>query len=73
MNTWQPIETAPKDGTLVLTCVEGVYYRPITGVWSSYHPNQAGKTCWRTSPVGGDKIAPTHWMPLPDPPKEESK
>lgn len=55
---WQPIETAPKDGTHVLGwCrhwgrdVHEVYY------WT-------GLNRWQTT------MQPTHWMPLPDPPKE---
>lgn len=61
--TWQPIDTAPKDGTLVLIWMP-LFKRVFacefanglwqTGVWTndmSMHP-------------------PTHWMPLPDPPQE---
>lgn len=64
---WQPIDTAPMDGTLILTCNIGFYY-PQCGVWASYHPNATGKECWRTTDVCGNKLNPTHWMPLPDPP-----
>jgi hypothetical protein len=56
---WQPIETAPKDGTDVLLWCGWA----ITGL---YHDGQ-----WRTE----DKRAPiymaTHWIPLPEPPEEQ--
>jgi hypothetical protein len=53
---WQPIETAPKDGTVVLLSdgkivKEGHYL----GYWS-----------WLD--LAGDRV-PTHWMPMPDPPR----
>lgn len=68
--SWQPIETAPKDGSKILACRVTVY-QPETVVWASYHPNAQGKECWRTSSVCGDKRQHlTHWMPLPTPPQE---
>ena len=64
---WQPIETAPKDGTHVLVCKESYYY-PETASYRTYHPNAQGKATWRTNSMGV-KITPTHWMPLPPLPK----
>lgn len=63
---WQPIETAPKDehtdillyGILVHT---GGAYMDI-GRWTNY---QGGFWSW-----SADDSEPTHWMPLPEPPKE---
>lgn len=76
MSEWQPIETAPKNGTPILGCTvldEAGYESwgwPSTIVWAAYHPNARGKECWRTSHVCGNKMeAVTHWMPLPEPPK----
>lgn len=61
---WRPIETAPKDGTLV------IIYDPRshrayacgfefgiwqTGVWDSRGP-----------------VSPTHWLPLPPPPEGDA-
>jgi len=56
---WQRIGTAPEDGTYVLmsdgyVVQEGFY---IDGAWQSCHPQ-----CQLWS-------QPTHWMPLPPPPK----
>lgn len=58
---WQPIETAPKDGTRVLTF--RVKFREAMAVaWFDGEE-------WR--PVHGSAWPdPTHWMPLPEPPKE---
>ena len=56
---WQPIETAPRDGTLVdLWHKDG--FR-MTEVWW-----EQTDECW--SCVMGDESF-THWMQLPEPPK----
>jgi Protein of unknown function (DUF551) len=61
MNEWQPIETAPRDGTEILLFARGQHddvYRGV-GQWSE-HSNS-----WFWSFA----IRPTHWMPLPEPPE----
>jgi hypothetical protein len=70
--TWQPIGTAPKDGTPVL-----VY----DASWCGGPPRQTVTTWTRDLNkyrvvVGGSWSGvsqPTHWMPLPDPPAEETR
>ena len=68
-STWQPIETAPKDGTRVLLW-NG--YRRAIGWYSHYEDSSSG---WHRQtligePLGLRDIAPeTHWMPLPGPPE----
>ena len=59
-NEWQPIDTAPKDGTNVLVCNVN-HYEPITASYRTYHPNAQGKKTWRAGQMG-NKINPTHWM-----------
>lgn len=60
---WRDISTAPKDGTDVLIFqagYEGVYlcwYDDSDGVWFDERDNS---------------YAPTHWLPLPSPPKEKT-
>jgi hypothetical protein len=60
MSDWQPIETAPRDGTSVLL-VSGppVQNRIVLTSWVGAPHNH-----WRAEPFGRF----THWMPLPDPP-----
>ena len=65
MTDWQDISTAPKDGTWVLACRAGTkissaaYWDEDEETWLAL--NEAFKRTW----------IPTHWMPLPDPPKME--
>lgn len=64
---WKLIESAPKDGTLVLVCTSDRHYTPETAYYGTYHPNARGKPQWRTSSMR-TKIQPTHWKYLPKPP-----
>lgn len=57
---WQPIGTAPKDGTLLLVWAPGV--EGLNAIFSlcAWH-DEAGFCI--------DELRqPTHWMPLPEPP-----
>ena len=69
MMEWQPIETAPKDSTIVLLyglCVDWA----SAGVTMGYFNEDYG---WRSQETDGYNdpflLQPTHWMPLPEPPK----
>lgn len=62
--TWQPIETAPKDGSWVLVCAGrnvwiAQWATPKTHADSSI-------SGWRAGHTYTDGV--THWMPLPEPP-----
>lgn len=73
MADWQPIETAPKDGTEVLLFTRSDV-GPEKDYWESFgDPHfstvqigafEDGK--WHQNVIGGA----THWMPLPSPPGE---
>lgn len=62
---WRDIESAPKDGTLVLTIAMNDIRngRPNQSLarWST-------RGRWLTTP-GAYAICPSHWMPLPSPPR----
>lgn len=73
MTDWKPIATAPKDGREILVSpydedlnckggliwISGGYGRAVIDPYS-----------WRGE---SNKNPPTHWMPLPPPPKEPSR
>lgn len=69
---WQPIETAPRDGTYVLLAFVGAFHNAEVGSWRAYHPNAAGKTQWRTTSGHRFGMSPTHWLPIPPVPKAAS-
>jgi len=67
---WQPIETAPKDGTTLLLLYphpDGYEYSEVAfGSWEFIEPSE-----WDSEPVFGWKTPsgidddPSFWMPLP--------
>jgi hypothetical protein len=60
MNGWQPIETAPRDGTPVLAWFQGsavvAFLNPRTGRWDD-------------GDFYDDLGSPSHWMPIPPAPE----
>lgn len=81
MTNWHPIETAPKDGASVLLLFEDgemsvAYYDAYYEQGNSGYDGRsdyAGISAW-IEPCSGEQIylhygTPTHWMPLPEPPK----
>ena len=68
---WQPIETAPKDGTMILAAhCDPARQNMTVAYWDfgSIKFNIIGH--WRTSTHEILTIGKvTHWMPLPEPPK----
>jgi hypothetical protein len=69
---WQPIETAPKDGTRVLAFWPNIFgHGNATQTESWFGPRAAdwGEACWQSAFEWDDgHNTPTHWMPLPAPP-----
>lgn len=65
---WQPIETAPKDGTRVLiasgTDVVLAFFDNNAGMWCE---NEYDNLWWGPTDTARYD-GPTHWMPLPAPP-----
>lgn len=78
--SWQPIETAPKDGSRILlwtdtraladqtyieTICDGEHFAVAQiGVWERCYDGSIG---WSIERIG----EATHWMPLPPPPGSE--
>ena len=62
---WQPIETAPKDGTHVQL------YRPEIQV-TGYYAIRIAAWCVVAPGLPTMNEPPTHWQPLPAPPKEQN-
>lgn len=65
--TWQPIETAPKDGTPILGC-RSTWVYPSCMVWLDGPSLIPGWHSFDVSAQGRKPYSPTHWMPLPVPP-----
>ena len=92
MAEWQPIETAPRDGTLILGWTDvGVDYdgkgprlllirwrQSEYEDWITERPDEntvvkrrrIHDTSGWISEADEYSVKPTHWMPLPDPPKD---
>ncbi|QDP57360.1 MAG: hypothetical protein Unbinned3696contig1008_38 [Prokaryotic dsDNA virus sp.] len=77
MSKWEPINTAPKDGTPILVpgsvgTIGGIRVTlPVTVSWRDCPylgdlPDFKGG--WRPMSDGQRALKPTHWMPLPDAP-----
>jgi hypothetical protein len=57
---WQPIKTAPRDGTKILSFVWTIYQGGV--VVAHWDDNDGFIDC------DSDFWEPTHWLPLPEPP-----
>lgn len=80
MSEWQPIETAPKDGTEILllfteppfgagdTNIAVGFWSNTTSVWDEETPWFASEADSKPLTAFGAKA--THWMPLPPPPAQ---
>lgn len=64
-SAWQPIETAPRNGTKILLWCAGNPSGewPFMATWDPYHG------FWVIHVDGQSLHEPTHWTPLPDPPE----
>ena len=60
MNEWQPMETAPKDGTEILLCS---MFDMAVCYWRD--DNVMQEWTWGCGNVYSN---PRYWMPLPEPP-----
>jgi hypothetical protein len=64
---WQPIETAPKDGEVILLYDgDRIKWSVVSGAWRWDWPSPQ----WADKD-GGLYAKPSHWMPLPEPPMQK--
>ena len=84
MSEWQPIETAPKDGTHILAFAYPLAIIPLVCCWQQAPEgirDQCKEWQWKWSEADDFfrdddlfrywiemEYNPTHWMPLPPPP-----
>ena len=77
MSEWQPIETAPRNGTAVILLIDDI---ALQGEWIEYPANdRRGKGEWKVEQISWhgceccevDDDQVTHWMPLPPPPSAD--
>ena len=65
MAEWQPIETAPKDGTWIVICDGRHAGCFLAAYWDG---DEEAPYKWFTVDGSYHADFPTHWMPLPEPP-----
>lgn len=59
---WQPIETAPKDGTII-----DLWHKKVGRVTETWWDTD----CWVTTLERDDKYS--HWMHMPEPPPPKKR
>lgn len=70
---WQPADTAPKQKIVLLwaiTDTETGNWKMATGCWMPGYGDDPGGWDWDGRRLRSYDIQPTHFMPLPAPPKE---
>lgn len=65
MSEWKPIETAPKDGAIVMLYWPTLSITRYPAVGTN-HNDGCGWDLINDRDYG--EVFPTHWMPLPEPP-----
>ena len=78
MTDWQPIETAPRDGTWILLTGGSIEYSwdgdsqpaAVVGQYAIALTTERWQFAWYDGGYYGEYVDPTHWMPLPEPPGE---
>lgn len=66
MSEWQPIETAPRDGTEILILIPLVWKNnePVIGNYI-FTSNSVGFVWQNRNGYWVHEHSPTHWMPMP--------
>ena len=66
---WQPIDTAPKDRSILVTGPDGLRIDQV--IWGGWALDNTHNWC-DADGARHPNAAITHWMPLPAPPKMEN-
>ncbi len=66
MSQWQPIETAPRDGEVVLIFTPNTYPQVTAACWRGDITLEHWQAVWHRWHFAADV---THWQPLPSPPE----
>lgn len=61
INGWQPIDTAPRDGTEIIVCQAGTGNVEFVRFYADGEAAWLDRTC-------DEFFHPTHWMPIPESP-----
>ena len=75
LTEWQPIETAPRDGRLLVLCWsdwdgQSRHYQPVVGWWQSCETLSEGGE-WVQWSLGLESChGVSHWMALPPGPED---
>lgn len=67
MAEWQPIETAPKDGNVIILADHRG--RVVASCWTGDEEYPWEFLDGSDTTNGWDAHRPTHWQPLPEPPQ----
>ena len=76
---WQPIETAPRDGTSILIYLpQSTRQNVREASWAMIYEDAPIEHCYWMTPVGPTgrgytilETGVTHWMPMPPPPEND--
>lgn len=72
---WQPIETAPRDGTPILACGDADLSDPsfigedVPCVVRWHNTYGGDRYYWELFHYDAFQYNPSHWLPLPEPPQ----
>lgn len=72
---WRPVESAPPQKVILLwalTDSETGNWKMATGHWCPGFRDEPGQWEWGGHRLQSYSVQPTHWLPLPLPPKERS-
>jgi hypothetical protein len=74
VSEWQPIETAPKDGTEILGYAPGVFLngsgRLVIWWVADRYAKEEFWACYNDRWDSNESAHVTHWQSLPEPPKD---